>query len=114
MDLTNAFKGHLQTVTATAKAAGSYVLGEWTEGATTPTSVEAVVIPLTPNAIRYLPEGAYDMKDIGVYVASSPALQFGDTITIGAKVYTIRDVGDRPHGTYTKYLCKFIVPEVAR
>ena len=106
MNLSGAFKKYLQDVSYTAKAAGKFVRGEFVEGAATTETMKMTVIPMTPKTLRYMPEGVYDINDIGCYHEGQAVLNRFDKITVNGNRYFVRDIHDRRHGTYTKYFCK--------
>lgn len=96
-------------VIVTSISQGSYIDGEWVTGSTTNHNVEMVPMPMTPQALRYLPDGVYDTQDIRFYMSGSSLWKSQDVISYNGQSYQIRDISDRSAaGGFTIYYAKRI------
>ena len=81
-------------------AAGSYVNGNWVEGAEISGTIVASIQPLTPQETQTLPEGERSSEFIRIYTATKlnktneVALTKGDKITYNGRDYEVKKVED--------------------
>lgn len=84
-------------ITRTAAGTWSETTGEYTPGATTTETIDAVVVPASGEQLQRLPEGLRSSSSIAVYtaVALKPAEANGapgDRLTWGGQVFEVQVV----------------------
>jgi hypothetical protein len=69
-------------------------------------------LQLTPNALKYLPEGAYDLKDFKFYDTESTPLEMRTIVRRpNGEYFMINDRSDRyEDGGFNSYLGKKVTP----
>lgn len=91
-------------VTRTRRAAGTYVAGVFTEGATTTATIQAAVFAVSPRVLQDLPEGirseakwtAWSRSDMRTASGDLPA----DTITWQGAAWRVLHVWPRIEGDF--------------
>ena len=87
-----------QLVTVTSTAAGSYVNGNYVEGATSTEDILTAVYPATGEQLRSLPEGRKGRETIVIYssealkTSTAPDGARADLVAYNGKSYEVIDV----------------------
>lgn len=97
--------------TVVSKSSGSYVSGQWQEGAETETPLTGAILPLPERKI-YQPGGTYTAQDRYLYTLEpiADALR-GGSVRYGGREYQIeedRDNGQEQFTGVSVYLLKWV------
>jgi len=108
-DVSEAFNDLIETVEYIPGTAGAYIDGEWVDGVTQPSSIHAVVLPMSYSEIlKNNPEAPSDQRAVKIW-SKSPlqcgdreAEKPGDKIMFNGFTYKITEVldFDRAGGYY--------------
>lgn len=75
--------------------------GKWVEGEVTPVTVQGIILPLSDDDLRYVPNGTYTEADRKIY--TTRPLKAGQKMEYGGRNYTIQNFKD-----YSAYADVFI------
>ena len=107
-DVSRALKRWLEPVNITRVDAGSYVDGEWVEGAGNAIAIKAVVQNAQPDDLLLLPEGTRSTEAVKIHTVSvvKTVSEVGetnaDTFLYDGDTYRVYDVFKRKIGNYFK------------
>lgn len=99
------------TYTVTRTAAATWASGRATAGATSPITIDAVILPVTGKKLERLPEGMRNNDVIAIWTSTllrtseGADSAFPDLVTYGGKSYQVEVVEAwAESGSYYKYL----------